>query len=361
MAGPIARPNVAALAPYPLGVASPRDGERLINLAWNENAVGPSEAVVAACRAAASELNRYPDPSATALRQALARIHGLKAEQILCANGSSEIISLLAQAYAGPGDEVLVPRHGYLYFTTASRIAGATVVPVAMAGLAFSVKAALDAVTPRTRILFLDNPNNPTGGHLTAEALKELRQGLRDDVLLVLDAAYAEYVTDPAYEAGAGLAAAGGNCVMLRTFSKVHGLAGLRVGWAYGPAAVIEQLHRVRQPNNLIGISIAGALAALGEPARAAAICAENARLREAFRRDLAALGIESCPSQGNFVLACFGPKASAVFETLERQGIAVRPMTPYGLPVHLRITIGAASEMAAVTAALARRQLSGG
>lgn len=351
------RPSLAGLRSYPLGESQVPGVSRVINLASNENAVPPSAKVLGAARAALAEANRYPETSAAVLREKLARTHGLRADRIVCANGSSEMISLLAHSYTSPGDEVLIGHTGYLFFATAARVAGATPVRAKGRGLGFSVDAALAAVTPRTRILFVDNPNNPTGTHLDGGEICRLRRALRENILLVLDAAYAEYVTDPAYDAGAALVDGSDNCVMLRTFSKIYGLAGLRVGWAYAPADVADTLNRVRQPNSLAGVSIAAADAALDEPERLLQLRSENARLRDEFSSALSAMGLEVRPSQGNFVLVRFPdddkPAALDVFEGLKRMGVIIRPMHPYGLPDCLRVTIGSAEEMAAATEAV--------
>lgn len=344
------RSNVRNLPPYPLGESQVSGVDRVINLASNENAVQPSEAVLAACRDALLSVNRYPEASAAELRQALARHHGLDRDRIVCANGSSELISLLCHAYLSPGEEALVARYGYLYFATATRIAGAIPVPVRSDGQAFCIESALAAVTPRTKIMFLDNPNNPTGRLLDQESVRALRKGLREDVLLVLDSAYAEYVTDTNYNAGADLVESHDNVVMLRTFSKIYGLAGLRVGWAYAPLDIADLLHRVRQPNNLGAPAIAGAIAALDERERVKDIRETNAHLRLSMTEAMQALGFEVAPSQTNFLLATIPPdqgiNAIELYERLKQQGIIVRPMSAYGLPESLRITIGTEPEM---------------
>ena len=352
--------HIAALAPYPLADEAPADSGRVINLAANELAEQPSSAVLAACRAALTQENRYPEASARALRQAIAETHALTADQIVCANGSSELIGLLASAYAGTGDEVLVPRRGYLYFGTAARIAGATVTQAPSNSLTFDPEALLSAVTERTRILFLDNPGNPTCALATLEQLKALRAALPDRVLLVLDAAYGEYVTDPAYSAGAELVEETGNTLMLRTFSKIYGLAGLRVGWAYAPPAIADVLHRIRQPNNLTGVAIAGALAAVREQDLVQRRRKENAELRTSLAKTLQSdFGFTVEPSHTNFLLCAPPPNAPLnAVETaraLNRKGILIRDMVPYDLPGHLRITLGTESEITALTEELKR------
>ena len=346
-----AKPNIATLAPYALAAEAPPGSARVINLAANEFAESPSPAVLEACRAALASENRYPEASARALRQAIAVAHSLKADQIVCANGSSELIGLLATAYSGPGDEVLVARHGYLYFGTVARIAGASVTRADSAALTFDPDAFLAAVTPRTRILFLDNPGNPTCALANAAALRYLREKLPEEVLLVLDSAYGEYVTDPAYSTGTDLVEATDNTVMLRTFSKIYGLAGLRVGWAYAPPAIADVLHRIRQPNNLTGVSIAGALAAMGEQALVLKRREANVALRDSFAKTLQSeFGFTVQPSQTNFLL-CKPPldapmNAIEIAEALNQRSILIRDMAPYGLSDHLRITVGEAEEM---------------
>lgn len=357
---PQAKPGIAALAPYPLADSADPEVGQVINLASNEHAECPSPAVQEACRRALADGNRYPEASAAGLRQAIGRAFGLDPGRIVCANGSSELISILAQAYVGIGEEVVVGRHGYLFFSTAARIAGGTPVPATARDLAIDPDALIAAVTPRTRIVFLDNPSNPIGTMLPADALSDLRRRLPADVLLVLDAAYADYVTDAGYDPGAALVETHDNVVMLRTFSKIYGLAGFRVGWAYAPSEIADVLHRARQPNNLATVSIAAAMAALVEPALIEERRNRNAAIRDDFaavlRHDFA---FEVVPSHTNFLLA--RPPANGALggpelvERLRREGILVRSMAPYELPNWLRITIGTASEMAVLRAALAR------
>jgi histidinol-phosphate aminotransferase len=355
---PKAKPSVAALAPYPLGEQTVAGVERVINLASNENAEQPSQTVQEACRQALTGENRYPEASAGVLREAIAVVHGLDPGRIVCANGSSELISLLAHAYCCPGDEVVVGRYGYLFFKTAAQIAGAIARPADSDHLGFDPDAVLAAITPRTRVVFLDNPSNPTATILHHAAVQDLRARIPGNVLLVIDAAYAEYVTDNAYNAGVELVDLYGNCVMLRTFSKVYGLAGLRVGWAYVSADVADVLHRVRQPNNLSGVSIAGAAAAVAEQELVSARRGRNAQVRDAFASHLRdTLGFAVVPSHANFLLvspALGGPVgAGELAAKMKRAGILLRSMTPYDLPNNLRITIGTAEEMELVQDAL--------
>lgn len=361
MPQPTPRPEILALAPYPsappVGDAGAGDARAPIRLNQNECAALPSKRVIEAFTAAARDANRYPDPSCSALRAAIADAHGLDMARIVCGNGSGELLALLARSYAGRGDEILTAEHAYLYFTTAAHLAGASPVRAAAAGdLGVDVDAMLSAVTERTRMVCVDNPGNPTGAYRSAHDMHRLRRGLRDDILLVIDSAYAEYATADDYDAGARLVEAGENTVMLRTFSKIYGLAGARVGWAYCPAGVADALNRARLPNNLAGPSQAAAVAALTDTARVGNLRAENDALRVKFCADLTALGVRAYPSQGCYVLARFAgvEMASTVDAKLRNRGIHGRPMAAYELPDCIRFTIGAAEEMAAVTKALA-------
>lgn len=357
---PKAHPGIRALGVYPTGESWVPGVSRIINLEANELAVAPSPAVRAAYAEAGGTLNRYGDGTAAALRAALGTRHGLDPERIVCTNGSAALIQLLASSYCGPGDEVVMDRYAYLYFETAARVAGATAVRATGEtlgdGLAPNLERLLGAVTARTRLVFLDNPNNPTGGFLNSQQLAELRRHLRDDILLVIDAAYAEYVTEPGYEPGIDLVEAGGNSVMLRTFSKIYGLAGARLGWAYCPPAVAGVLNRIRLPNNASVPAQAAGLAALAEADRAVSIKAEAARLREGFAGQLTELGLAPAPSQGNFVLVRFPPAraAAGAYDALKARGIMARPMAAYGLADCLRFTIGTEDEMAEAARALA-------
>jgi len=364
MKTPTPRPAIVDLAPYP--VASARAATEStgtpIRLNQNERAARPSERVVAAFARAAADANRYPDGGCGRLRARIAEVHGLDAARIVCGNGSGELVALLACAYAGGGDEILTGQFAYLYFDTAARIAGATPVR-APAGpdLGIDLEALLDAVTPRTRMVCVDNPGNPTGRMLAADAVRALRRGLRDDILLVLDAAYAEYVTAADYEPGAAVVEDGENTVMLRTFSKIHGLAAARVGWAYCPAAVAEVLNRVRLPNNITGPSQAAALAALApeERQRVTGLRAQNDALRRRFCDDLGALGLTAYPSQGSYVLVRFAGRGAsqATGAALQDRGIYGRAMAAYDLADCIRFTVGTETEMAAVAEALKRIQ----
>ena len=261
--GPAPRPGILDIAPYVAGEAKIVGIERPIRLASNESALGPSAKAIAAYRALADEIHRYPDGSADQLREALGRRHELDPMRIVCGAGSDEIITLLTRAYAGPGDEVLYSEHGFLMYAISARTVGAQPVAARERGLRADVDALLAKAGPRTKVLFLANPNNPTGSYLGKDEVARLHAGLPAGALLVIDAAYAEYVTRNDYDAGAEFVEANGNVVMTRTFSKIYGLAGLRLGWAYCPPAVADVLNRLRNPFNVSHVAQAAGVAAL--------------------------------------------------------------------------------------------------
>src|SRR6516164_7901193 len=262
-AGPAPRPGILEIAAYVAGEAKIAGIERPIRLASNESALGPSAKAIAAYRALAGEIHRYPDGSAEELRAALGRHHGLDPARIVCGAGSDELITLLLRSYAGPGDEVLYSRHGFLMYPINAQTVGATPVAAPEQALTTDVDALLERVTERTRIVFVANPNNPTGTYLGAAEMARLHAGLPPSVVLAIDAAYAEFVNRNDYEAGAALVDRADNVVMLRTFSKIYALAGLRLGWAYCPPAVAEVLDRVRGPFNVSAPALAAGVAAI--------------------------------------------------------------------------------------------------
>lgn len=346
------RPGILDVEPYVGGEAKIPGVAEPVRLAANENPLGPSPTAAAAYRDLAGTLHRYPDGGASALRAGLAELHGLRAENIVCGAGSDELISLLVRAYAGPGDEVLHSAHGFLMYPIAARTAGATVVAAPERNLTADVDALLARTGERTRLVFLANPNNPTGTYLPEAEVRRLLAGLPEHTLLVLDAAYAEYVEATDYTDGARLVEETGRVVMTRTFSKIYGLAALRLGWAYCPPEVADVLHRVRGPFNVGVPAQAAGLAALGDQAHVRASAGHNARWRTWFAEQLARLNMRAEPSQGNFVLVPFADAAAAA-EYLKSRGILVRRMASYGLPGHLRITIGSEPEMRALVDAL--------
>lgn len=362
---PAPRPGILDIDPYVGGeskaVANKQLG-RPIRLASNEGPFGPSPAATAAYAALGGEIHRYPDGSGHALRTAIGETFGLDPALITCGAGSDELIALLTKAYAGPGDEVLYSRHGFMMYPISAKAAGATPVTAPETNLRTDIDALLAAVTPRTRIVFVANPNNPTGALLSADEIGRLHAGLPSSVVLGLDSAYAEYVEEPGYDAGAALVATASNVVMLRTFSKLYAMAGLRVGWAYGAPGIIDTLNRVRGPFNVGAAAQAASVAALGDRAFVKRSLDHNRTWREWTARELAALGLTvyarqaNAPTAGNFLLVGFAPgTAEAARLRLRDDGILVRQMGGYGLPDCLRITIGTEEEMREVVASLAR------
>jgi histidinol-phosphate aminotransferase len=355
--GPTPRPGILDIAPYVGGEATIAGVERPIRLASNESALGPSPKAIAAYLALAHEVRRYPEGSALQLRQAIGRRHGLDPARIVCGAGSDELIALLLRSYAGPGDEVLCSRHGFLMYPIGALSVGATPVFAPERDLTADVDALLARITPRTRILFIANPNNPTGTYLGADELSRLHRGLPPSVVLAIDAAYAEFVNRNDYEAGAALVERADNVVMLRTFSKIYALAGLRLGWGYFPSAIADVLNRMRGPFNVSTPAVAAGIAAVEDTAALARARAHNDRWLPWFSERLAAIGIPLTPSVGNFVLPRFaaepGHDAEAAFAFLQSRGILTRKVTAYGLPQYLRISIGTGEEMEKVAAAL--------
>jgi len=354
---PAPRPGILDIAPYIGGEAKVSGVARVIRLASNESALGPSPRAVEAYRTAAADIYRYPDGASIELRQALARRYGLDAQRIVCGTGSDELIGLLARCYAGPGDEVLYSRHGFLMYPIAAKAAGATPIAVPEKDLTADIDGFLARVTPRTRLVFLANPNNPTGTFLSRQDVMRLHRGLPASTVLVIDSAYAEFVTRNDYEPGIELVEAAQNVVMLRTFSKIYALAGLRIGWGYFSEPVADVLNRVRGVFNINLPAQAAAIAALDDVSALDRAREHNDIWRPWLERELAVLGLAVKPSVANFVLVRFPPApkdAAAAFAFLKARGILTRQMTAYGLPEHLRITIGTEEEMRAVTATLA-------
>jgi histidinol-phosphate aminotransferase len=354
---PTPRPGILDVAPYVGGESKAEGVARVIRLASNESALGPSPRAIAAYEARAREIHRYPDGGSIELRAALARHHGLDADRIVCGSGSDELISLLVRAYVGPGDEVVYSRHGFLMYPIAAKTAGATPVAAPEKNLTTDIDALLAAVTKKTKIVFLANPNNPTGTYTSAEDVARLHAGLPPSVLLVIDAAYAEFVSRNDYEPGIGLVDKAANVVMLRTFSKIYALGGMRLGWAYCSPSVADVLNRVRAPFNVNAAAQAAGIAALADVAAVDRAREHNDIWLPWFTRALTGLGLTVNPSVGNFVLVRFpappAQNADAAFAHLQSCGILTRKMGGYHLPEWLRITIGTEDEMRAVIAAL--------
>ncbi|WP_299442853.1 histidinol-phosphate transaminase [uncultured Rhodospira sp.] len=357
MKQPPVRPGIMDLRPYVAGDSELEGRTRVVKLSSNEGALGPSPRAIEAMRAAAADAHRYPDGAATALREAIAKRHGLDPARLVCGSGSDELISLLVRAYAGPGDEVLFPAHAFLMYRIYAQGAGVTPVAAPERDKVADVDALLDHVTERTRILFLANPNNPTGTYLSDAEVRRLRTGLREDVLLVIDAAYAEYVQKNDYEPGVALVDTHPNTVMLRTFSKIHGLGGARIGWAYGPAHVIDVLNRVRSPFNVSAPALAAGAAAIADQTFTDLARQHNDYWLDWTLSKLRGLGLDLTESVGNFVLVTFPTEPRLTVQDadafLRGKGVIARAMGAYGLPNSLRITIGTGEDMQACVEAL--------
>ena len=304
--GPRARADVLAISAYVPGISTLPGANRTVKLSSNENAFGPPPAAQAAYRRVVGELHRYPDGGSNALRQAIGVHHGLAPEQIVCGTGSDELITHLCLIYGGAGTDVLMTEHGFSMYQIAGLYAGSRVIKVPERNLTASVDNLLAAVTPATRLVFVANPNNPTGSLLGQREMERLRRELPPDVLLVIDSAYAEYVEAADYDAGTRLVDAGDNTVMLRTFSKVFGLGGMRVGWAYAPPGVVDALNRVRGAFNVSLPAQEAAVAALSEPGWVERMRTHNTHWRKTLSGELQACGIKVWPSEANFILADF-------------------------------------------------------
>lgn len=355
--GPIARSGILDIEAYVPGESKVPSGLTPAKLSSNETPLGPSPRAIEAYRAAASTLERYPDGQATVLRQAIARRYGLDSMRIVCGSGSDELLGLLARAYLGPGDEAIYTQHGFLVYRISILTNGATPVIAPETNLHTDVDAILARVTVRTKVVFLANPNNPTGTYIPISEVRRLRAGMRDDILLVLDAAYAEYVSNNDFEAGVELVSSTTNTVMTRTFSKIHGLAALRIGWAYCPAGVADVLNRIRGPFNMSSSSIAAGAVAMDDVAHADAAKRHNDIWLPIVTLELKNLGFEVTPSVANFVLFHFPKKSSKTAEGadafLKSQGVIVRRVLAYGFPNALRMTIGSENDNRRALAAL--------
>lgn len=352
---PIAKPWIEAIHAYVPGKSTGADGRPLIKLSANENPLGTSPAALAA-RAAAPAL--YPDPDSKALRAKLGEVHGIDPARIVMGTGSDELLNLAAQGYAGPDDEVIYVRYGFSVYDIAARRCGATPVVAPDADYGTDVDGLLALVTERTRVVFVANPNNPTGSYLPAGEIARLHAALPEDVLLVLDQAYAEYVAAEDDDGALALAAAHQNVLVTRTFSKAYGLAGERIGWATGAPGLVATLNRIRGPFNVPSTGQAMALAALDDAEFIERSRLHNRDERARFVSAIEALGnhgLRAVPSEANFVLVLFEGALSAevAFEGLAARGYIVRWLPGQGLPQALRITIGHPHDMDAITQGL--------
>ncbi|MEO0420412.1 MAG: histidinol-phosphate transaminase [Pseudomonadota bacterium] len=360
MTKPIAKPWINQIHAYKPGKSSAADGRALIKLSANENPLGTSPAAMAALAEAREQAALYADPACHELRAALGELHGLDPDQIVCGTGSGELLHCAVQAFAGPGDEALFSRYSFSLYPLIAHKVGAAPVMSADADYAADVDAMLAAVTPATRVVLFDNPNNPTATYIAPDEVRRLHAGLRDDILLVLDEAYAEYLPEADQSFGFEMAKNHENVLVTRTFSKAYGLAAERIGWAYGAPHLIDYLNRLRGAFNVSASGQKAALAAVMDQAFVERSAETNRTTRAAFERQIEALGnrgLRCLPSEANFVLVEFAGDlaAEAAMEALSQAGYAVRHLPGQGLPNHLRITIGTPQDMDIVAATLAR------
>jgi len=342
---PQPRSGVLDIDPYVPGKSTAPGVAKVFKLSSNETPLGPSANAIAAYRAAGEHLEDYPDGSAAALRDAIGAAFGLDPDRIVCGAGSDDLLNLLARAYLTDGDEGIYTRHGFVVYPIATMGTGAKAVAVPEKDFTADVDAILKAVTPKTKIVFLANPNNPTGTYVPFDEVKRLQKSLPAHVLLVLDAAYAEYVQRNDYESGIELVATTDNVVMTRTFSKIYGLASLRLGWMYGPAHVVDAINRIRGPFNVNGPAIAAGIAAIRDTAHVEKSRAHNTRWLAWLTEEIGKLGLTVTPSAANFVLIHFtetkGRTAKEADAFLTKRGLILRQVGVYKLPNALRMSVG--------------------
>jgi histidinol-phosphate aminotransferase len=354
---PIPRGGVLDINAYVPGRSEALGAAKVFKLSANETPLGPSPKALEAYRAAADSLAHYPDGASTALRQAIGKAFGLDPARIVCGTGSDELLNLLAQAYLSAGDEGISTKHGFLVYRNATLAAGGKPVVAEERNFTADVDAILKLVSARTRVIFLANPNNPTGTYLPFSEVRRLHAALPARVLLVIDAAYADYVRRNDYESGIELVATSDNAVMTRTFSKVHGLAALRLGWMYAPASVVDAVNRIRGPFNVNTPAMAAGIASLNDPAHLERSVAHNAKWLGWLEENIRALGLEVTPSVANFVLIHFpqerGKTAKDADAFLMKRGLVLRQTGAYHLPNALRMSVGTEEANRLVVAAL--------
>ncbi len=354
MQTPQPKETILKISPYKPGLSKTGNNQKVIKLSSNENPFGSSQKAIFAYTNCSNILHRYPE--ANLLNQEIGKTYGLDPNKIVCGAGSDEIISLICLAYSGVGDDVLYSQYGFLMYPISSMTVGANPIPVAEQNLKTDIEALIKAVTPKTKIVFLANPNNPTGSYLTKSEILDLRKRLRPDILLVLDGAYCEYAFVDDYSDGIDVVDLGHNTVVTRTFSKIYGLANLRVGWAYCPTEIADILNRVRGPFNVSGPAIFTAIAALSDQDFIIKAKKHNQEWLNWMDKQLRNLGLQTHPSIANFILATFNdPKKNASDANLFllERGIITRPVANYGLPNSIRFTIGLEEDNKAVINAL--------
>ncbi|MGI9483916.1 MAG: histidinol-phosphate transaminase [Hyphomicrobiales bacterium] len=356
--GPNPQPGIDAIAAYVPGRSKAPGAGKVFKLSSNETPLGASPHAASAFAEVGKHLELYPDGAATRLRESIGAHYGLNPDHIVCGAGSDELLSLLAQAYLGPGDEAIYCRHGFLVYEIVIRTNGATPVVADETDLTADVDAILALVTERTKMVFLANPNNPTGTYVPFDEVKRLHSGLPNDCVLVLDSAYAEYVSKNDYESGIELVATANNVVMTRTFSKIYGLAALRLGWVYCTTAIADTLNRIRGPFNVNAPAIAAGVAAILDVEFIDKAVAHNDVWLPWLTRELEALGLSVAPSVGNFILIEFPDSethnAAAADAYLLEHGIVLRQVGNYDLPHCLRMTVGTEEANRKTVAALA-------
>jgi histidinol-phosphate aminotransferase len=354
---PQPRPGVLEIEAYVPGKSSAPGVAKVFKLSSNETPLGPSPRALAAYKAVGAHLEDYPDGSAAELREAIGRAFGLDPDRIVCGTGSDELLNLLARAYLADGDEAIHTTHGFLVYPIATRGTGARPVVAPETDYTASVDAILAAVTKKTKLVFLANPNNPTGTYISFDEVKRLHRSLPAHVLLVLDAAYAEYVSRNDYESGIELVATSENVVMTRTFSKIHGLAALRLGWMFAPAHVIAAINRIRGPFNVNAPAIAAGIAAIEDHEHQQRAREHNTHWLGWLTQEIGKLGLTVTPSAANFLLIHFpqakGHTAKEADAFLTAHGLILRQLVPYKLPNALRMSVGTKEANRLVVAAL--------
>lgn len=336
--------TILDIQPYTPGKSKVAGIEKVIKLSSNENPLGCSPKAITAYKNFES-FNRYPDATSAELRAAIGKSYGLDAEKIICGAGSDEVLEQIAYAYAGVGDEVIYTKHGFLVYPIAAQSAGAEPVVAEEKNYKTDVDAILGKVTAKTKIVFVANPNNPTGTYIPVAEMQRLRDNLRDDILLVIDAAYAECVTAPDYTDGREIVDATDNTIMTHTFSKIYGLPALRIGWGYASARIIDILNRIRPPFNINTPAQAAGIAALEDTEFTKRSIEHNTKWRDMLTQRINGMGWEVIPSQANFILVKFGVQSADIFKYLSSKGIIVREVNNYNLPEFLRISFGTDEE----------------
>src|ERR1700757_2121527 len=346
MTRPVPNPGILDIAPYTPGKSPKAEpGRKVFKLSANETPFGPSPKAIEAYKSVATHLHDYPEGTSRVLREAIGRAYGLDPERIICGAGSDEILNLLAHTYLGQGDEAISTTHGFLVYPIATMGCGAKNVVAPESEFTCNVDAILKAVTPRTKLVWLANPNNPTGTYIPFDEVKRLRAGLPAHVVLVADAAYSDYVSRHDYELGIELVATTDNTVVTHTFSKIHGLAALRIGWMFGPAHIVDAVNRIRGPFNVSTPAMHAAVAAIEDTAHQQMSKAHTEKWRNWLTEELTKLGLKVTPSVANFVLIHFpldkGKTAADADAFLTKRGLVLRALNNYGLPHALRMTIG--------------------